>query len=306
MSMVSGVIGGVDTHADVHVAAAIDENGGLSGIESFPADAAGYEALAVWSAWLWRALRLYGHESIRILDGGFTDWVQQELPVEAGEHAVEPSQFVARPQPDLRVEIDDAVSAMSASDTGIVGGLSQPSHTGSVRLFPSLPSGHIPGAVNIPALDNLDPETGRLPPVAGLVECWEPIVDSVERVTTYCGAGMYGAFSLFVLYPTGYDAALCDGSGEEWAATKHPPVATTTAGSKDDRWLSAFAHTTGNGGTSAQMPGIVRAFSLVSWTARCSTSSSAPLSSVDPLEADRTESWFGDVALPGSSSWASA
>jgi transposase len=48
MSMVSGVVGGVDTHADVHVAAAIDENGGVSGVESFPADAAGYESLVVW------------------------------------------------------------------------------------------------------------------------------------------------------------------------------------------------------------------------------------------------------------------
>ena len=48
MSMVSGVVGGVDTHADVHVAAAIDENGGGLGVESFPADAAGYESLVVW------------------------------------------------------------------------------------------------------------------------------------------------------------------------------------------------------------------------------------------------------------------
>ena len=48
MSMVSGVIGGVDTHADVHVAAAIDANGGLLGIESFPADGAGYECLIRW------------------------------------------------------------------------------------------------------------------------------------------------------------------------------------------------------------------------------------------------------------------
>ena len=48
MSMISGVIGGVDTHADVHVAAALDSNGGLLGIESFPADAAGYRRLAEW------------------------------------------------------------------------------------------------------------------------------------------------------------------------------------------------------------------------------------------------------------------
>ena len=43
-----GVTGGVDTHADVHVAAAIDHNGGLLGVESFPADRAGYEELLGW------------------------------------------------------------------------------------------------------------------------------------------------------------------------------------------------------------------------------------------------------------------
>ena len=48
MSMVRSVVGGVDTHADVHVAAAVDHNGGLLGIESFPADSAGYEALLGW------------------------------------------------------------------------------------------------------------------------------------------------------------------------------------------------------------------------------------------------------------------
>jgi transposase len=46
--MVRSVVGGVDTHADVHVAAAVDENGGLLGIESFPADEPGYGALVGW------------------------------------------------------------------------------------------------------------------------------------------------------------------------------------------------------------------------------------------------------------------
>ena len=48
MSMVRSVVGGVDTHADVHVAAVIDSNGGVLGIESFPADQAGYESLLGW------------------------------------------------------------------------------------------------------------------------------------------------------------------------------------------------------------------------------------------------------------------
>ena len=42
------VTGGVDTHLDVHVAAALDEIGGLLGTASFRADAAGYRQLLGW------------------------------------------------------------------------------------------------------------------------------------------------------------------------------------------------------------------------------------------------------------------
>jgi len=43
-----GITGGVDTHLDVHVAAALDPLGRLIGTESFSTDAAGYRALLEW------------------------------------------------------------------------------------------------------------------------------------------------------------------------------------------------------------------------------------------------------------------
>ncbi len=42
------VTGGVDTHADSHVAAAVDDNGGMLGVESFPSTEAGFEDLLGW------------------------------------------------------------------------------------------------------------------------------------------------------------------------------------------------------------------------------------------------------------------
>ena len=42
------VTGGVDTHADNHMAAAVDHNGGLLGVESFPASETGFEGLLAW------------------------------------------------------------------------------------------------------------------------------------------------------------------------------------------------------------------------------------------------------------------
>jgi transposase len=45
---VTGVTAGVDTHLDAHVAAALDQLGGQLGVESFPANPAGYQAILDW------------------------------------------------------------------------------------------------------------------------------------------------------------------------------------------------------------------------------------------------------------------
>src|SRR4029077_10171289 len=42
------ITGGVDTHADAHVAAALDPVGGLLGVREFPVSAAGYAGLLGW------------------------------------------------------------------------------------------------------------------------------------------------------------------------------------------------------------------------------------------------------------------
>ena len=47
-TMPDEITGGVDTHLDVHVAAALNAVGGLLGVESVPADGAGYRRLLTW------------------------------------------------------------------------------------------------------------------------------------------------------------------------------------------------------------------------------------------------------------------
>ena len=47
---IRAITGGVDTHADVHVAAALDPIGGLLGVREFPATTAGYARLLGWLA----------------------------------------------------------------------------------------------------------------------------------------------------------------------------------------------------------------------------------------------------------------
>jgi transposase len=52
------VVGGVDTHADFHVAAGVDANGGVIDVERFPASVEGYEGLVTWLADLGRVTRV--------------------------------------------------------------------------------------------------------------------------------------------------------------------------------------------------------------------------------------------------------
>lgn len=44
------VTGGIDTHRDFHVAAAVDPNGGLLGVETFDTTTGGYRRLVAWLA----------------------------------------------------------------------------------------------------------------------------------------------------------------------------------------------------------------------------------------------------------------
>lgn len=42
------ITGGVDTHAELHVAAVVDQLGGVIGIETFETTEAGYQRLVGW------------------------------------------------------------------------------------------------------------------------------------------------------------------------------------------------------------------------------------------------------------------
>jgi transposase len=69
------ITGGVDTHLDVHVAAALDEHGGLLGTASFATTPAGYRELVEWFASL-GAVVLVGVEGTGSYGAGLTRYLQ--------------------------------------------------------------------------------------------------------------------------------------------------------------------------------------------------------------------------------------
>lgn len=70
------IIGGVDTHHDVHVAAALNRLGALLGHATFPANAAGYAALLAWLAG-WGQVVKVGVEGTGSYGAGLSRFLQQ-------------------------------------------------------------------------------------------------------------------------------------------------------------------------------------------------------------------------------------
>ena len=89
----AAVRGGIDTHLDVHVAAAVDPNGGLLGEEEFEVSAAGYEKLLRWLTWFGAVTRVgvegtgsYGAELTRFLAGAGIEVVEVDRPDRQARH----------------------------------------------------------------------------------------------------------------------------------------------------------------------------------------------------------------------------
>ena len=81
------VTGGVDTHLDVHVAAAVDANGGMLGVESFPTTPAGFAQLHEWLSSFGPVARVgvegtgaYGAGLARFLRGRHLEVIEVDRP----------------------------------------------------------------------------------------------------------------------------------------------------------------------------------------------------------------------------------
>ena len=182
----------------------------------------------------WWLLRYFGHDQVRVLDGGYQAWLAAGQPVETGPGpAAAPGgaadAFTARPG-GLPL-LGAAGAAALARDSVLLDARSAERYRGAVEPVDAV-AGHIPGAVSAPASANVT-AAGRFLDPAALRDRFAALGVPVRRPATgaplpgvYCGSGVTAAHEVLAMDVAGIPAALYVGSWSDWITDPARPVAT--------------------------------------------------------------------------------
>ncbi|TYK46244.1 sulfurtransferase [Actinomadura decatromicini] len=175
------------------------------------------------AARVWWSLRYFGHERVRVLDGGYRAWTEAGHPVSTTEPEVKPGDFVASPG---RLPVLDAEGAAELATAGVLlDARAAERYRGELEPVDPV-AGHIPGARNAPTSGNVGVDGRFLPPEL-LRERFAQLgaTDALD-VGAYCGSGVTAAHEILALNLAGIPAALYVGSWSNWVTDPSNPIAT--------------------------------------------------------------------------------
>jgi thiosulfate/3-mercaptopyruvate sulfurtransferase len=181
---------------------------------------------ALSAARAWWLLRYHGHPEVAVLDGGLKAWeaAGQTLSTEVPTPSRGDFEVRSGGMPLL-----DAAAAARVAHSGVLLDARAPErYRGEVEPIDPV-AGHIPGARNRPATDNLAADGTFLAPDvlrAGLARAG---VETGVQVGAYCGSGVVAAQLVLAIELAGYRAALYPGSWSEWIADPDREIATGSA-----------------------------------------------------------------------------
>ena len=174
---------------------------------------------------LWWMLRWLGHDAVALLNGGFAKWLAEGRPTTAGVDVRTPRIFVPHPQPQMVATAEDVSTMVGQKAWRLLDARAPERFRGEVEPVDKV-AGHIPGAVNVPFLENLD-ASGVFKPAADLAARFQEASGSTpaDHVVVYCGSGVTACQNLLALEHAGlHGARLYPGSWSEWSSDPSRPM----------------------------------------------------------------------------------
>lgn len=177
--------------------------------------------------WFPNAARAYytldylGHgDKTSLLDGGIEQWLAEDRPVSAEVPSFAAATFTPHVRENVRALFDE-VKGVVDSKPG-----EEQEQIVDARPNRRYTSGHLGGSTNVYWQDTLvSPENPvfQSPEKLRALYASRGIVPG-KKIVTYCEVGLQASHGYFLAKYLGYDAAMYDGSYQEWSAKNLPVV----------------------------------------------------------------------------------
>ncbi len=177
-----------------------------------------------FAAWAFWQLKVYGHDDVRIMDGGRKKWLAEGRDLSTDKTSFQSATYKAGTADlSLRAFLPEVQQGVAGKKVALVDVRSPQEFTGEILAPPGLPEtcqrgGHIPGAKNIPWGKNCN-DDGTFKSFDDLKALYaEKGITGDQPVIAYCRIGERSSLTWFAMkYLLGFDNVKnYDGSWTEW------------------------------------------------------------------------------------------
>jgi thiosulfate/3-mercaptopyruvate sulfurtransferase len=177
--------------------------------------------------WFPSAARAYftmdylGHgDKAALLDGGIEQWLAEDCPVSGETPKFSPATFTPHVHENFRALLDEVKNDVDAKPG------EEPEQILDARPTRRYNAGHLAGASNVYWQDTLVSEDNPVfqsPEKLRAIYASHGVVPG-KKIVTYCEVGLQASHAYFLAKYLGYDAAMYDGSYQEWSSKNMPVV----------------------------------------------------------------------------------
>ncbi len=218
---------------------------------------------SLYATRLWFVLNLYGHDNVKVLNGGWNKWIQEGRPITNKVYSNPPKTFTPRVNESIRRRADYIKESLGNSDVVILDVRRPPAYRGdpsykwtvplpeyyvgpyqtkdkdkappmvavTMPFPPTKRQGHIPGAINLPAnyvnnYDALEDAVWTFRPADELRQMFQEAgITPDKEIIPHCEHGTRSSQCVFALKLLGYERVrLFDGGWMEWGNREDTPI----------------------------------------------------------------------------------
>ncbi len=177
----------------------------------------------------WWMFRVFGHQDVAVLDGGFAKWQAEGRPVTSDEPEPAAVPFTAEKDPSLVRSVEQLLANLESRGEQVVDARSHERFTGTApEPRPGARSGHIPNSLSLPYVEFLEGgnfDYRSADTIANSIA--KAGVDMNRPIVATCGSGVTACVLALGAYLLGKeDVAVYDGSWSEWGMRPETPIET--------------------------------------------------------------------------------